>query len=118
MRGISHVRFGVLRIPEEHEQQHGCIDGPESTALLLPYVRYPNNRREHYLSLFLDMDERDLRLYALIGDCRKPLQFHSTANLPCGSYKLVVEFVPHAIIYLDRVSWLGSVMLGKDPPPI
>jgi hypothetical protein len=118
VRGISHVRFGVLRIPEEHERRHGCIGGPESTPWLLPYVEYPNDRCEKDLSLVLDMHERDLRLFGLFGDRRKPRFFHSIANLPCGSYKLVVEFVPHAFVALGQVSCGGSVkLLGEDPPP-
>ena len=119
VHGISHVRFGVLRIPEEHEQQPACIDGPESTAWLLPYVEYPNDRCEKDLSLVLDMDERDLRLFGLFGDCRKPRFFHSVANLPCGSYKLVVEFVPYAFIALGQLALRGSVkLLGKDSSPV
>ena len=119
VHGISYVRFGVLRIPEEHERRHGCIGGPESTPWLLPYVEYPNDRCEKDLSLVLDMDERDLRLFGLFGDRRKPRFIHSIANLPCGSYKLVVEFVSHAFIALGHVSWGGSVkLLGKDPPPV
>jgi hypothetical protein len=121
VHGISHVRFGVLRIPEEHDQQHGCIDGPDSTAWLLPHVKYPdaNDHSEKDLSLVLDMQERDLRVFGSIGDRRKPFLLHSIANLPCGSYKLVVEFVPRAFVAFCQLSWYGSVkLLGKDPPTI
>ena len=119
LRGISHVRFGVLRMPEKHEQQHACIDGSESTARLLPVIKYPHDRMENDLILVLDMDERDLRLFALIGDLRKPLLIHSIANLPCGSYKLVADFAPHSLIAAGLVCWQGSLkLLRKDPPPI
>ena len=119
VHGISHLRFGVLRMPEEHEQQPAFIDGPESTAWLLPYVQYPDDRCEKDLSLVLDMDERDLRLFGLFGDCRKPRFFHSVANLPCGSYKLVVEFVPCVFSASPgQLACSGYVkLLGKDPSP-
>ena len=83
-------------------------------------VRFdPNGRCEKDFSLVLDMDERDLRLFGLFGDCRKPRFFHSVANLSCGSYKLVVELVSHAFIALGQVSCAGSVkLLGTDPPPV
>ena len=55
----------------------------------------------------MDMDERDLRLFALSGDRRKPFLFQSIANLPCGSYKLLVDCFPHALIARGQVSWQG-----------
>ena len=117
LHAISQVRFGVLRIPEEHEHQHACMYGLESTAVLLPYIDcehpYSNRSSEKYFNLALDMDQRDLRVFGLFADGRKPLLLHSIANLPCGSYKLVVEFVP------IRFS-AGSVKLlrQKDHPSI
>jgi hypothetical protein len=87
--GISHVRFGVLRIPEQHEQQHGCIDGPDLTWLL-PFVELSSSFQKDF-RLILDLDERDLRVFSFFGDRRTPVFLHSIANLPCGSYKLVVE---------------------------
>ena len=108
LHGISHVRFGVLRIPPGYQQQHGCVDGQESTAWLLPYVVYPNDRCDKKATLVLDMDGRHLRLFGFLGDCRKSLFSHSVANIPCGSYKLVVEFIPFAFIAFG--SWSGPCL--------
>ena len=112
--GIFHGRFGVLRTPEEHEQQHGCIDGPDSTAWMLPFftLSYCWPLFSQMLRLVLDMDERDLRVFSFFDYQRTPAFSRSIANLPCGSYKLVVELV--SINYE-----FGYVkLLGKDQIPI
>ena len=107
VHGMSHVRFGVVRIDA----------ADDATVLFLPYVKYRTDS-ENYLSLVLDMDELDLRLFRLFCDCPKPLLLHSIANLPPGSLKLVVEFIP-SVWGGAQVFWQGSVqLLGKDHPPI
>jgi hypothetical protein len=113
VEGLSHVRFGVLRIPEEYEQHRGFIDCSDSAEWLSFVELFHHMDWKLILTLTLDMDERDLRLFSsFFGEGRKPFLSRSIANLPCGPYKLVVELVPR------RFEQGYLKLLGKDPPLI